>query len=740
MENQGSLGNLSISTLFQQLINTQKSGTLTISVNNERRSVGLKNGILISLYSEMEREQFEYQLLKMGLITQTEVSELIVEAREKNTTFPELVVAQGFISDEEAYRLSIQSSVRILENILNLKEGTYEFHPDITPVSGPYPLPLFIHQLTFDSAAKRKQWIKIHDLLRRFDITLRHMAAGPGNLANLTDFEQHVLVQCNQPMSIFDLCIKARTIDFDTFSAIATLINEGWINIETPNTEHYNKTMHECLWYVMILLDQKRFLTATQELDRLKKEHGDLSYTNMLTDQIKTMIHQEMNRLFRSDEVKPSLVPDMDIKQIKNHHFKPEEWFVYSRINGQITLKDLYRITGIGKEATQMAIYTLITLGAVSLRKEMESSGEFRAITNRGNVDTSTPKTGEYSVPDRYLNKKSGIDEAPAEKKTIDIKELDAIYASYLKKNHYEVLNILMSASPDEIREAYIKLVKEYHPDMYFSQLPRPVQERLGELFSLVNHAHRVLSNPVSRKRYDEQLWANQKSSSRTVRDLIPRSETPKSSPIPNPEPVIRPESGSKPAPKTKPEPPAPSTPPVKPKPTPEPSPKPKPEKTETHEKKPAPTDLEKMLKDDKGTDGPKWKQLLNEGIEHCEGERFKQAIQPLEEALKLNTREPKIYYLLSRAYLQLGGEKNIEESLNNIKRAIILDKENPLFFCQIARTYLASRLFSEAEKYAKTALAWDSDSKEAKKVLADIKEASKGGFLKGLIFGKKRK
>ena len=33
--------------------------------------------------------------------------------------------------------------------------------------------------------------------------------------------------------------------------------------------------------------------------------------------------------------------------------------------------------------------------------------------------------------------------------------------------NHYEVLGINKNASPEEIRDAYKKLVKKYHPDIY---------------------------------------------------------------------------------------------------------------------------------------------------------------------------------------------------------------------------------------------------------------------------------
>ena len=67
--------------------------------------------------------------------------------------------------------------------------------------------------------------------------------------------------------------------------------------------------------------------------------------------------------------------------------------------------------------------------------------------------------------------------------------------------NHYEVLGLKKNATQNEIREAYKKLIKKYHPDIY--QGDKTFAEKKSQS---INAAYDVLSNPESRKKYDDEI------------------------------------------------------------------------------------------------------------------------------------------------------------------------------------------------------------------------------------------
>lgn len=84
------------------------------------------------------------------------------------------------------------------------------------------------------------------------------------------------------------------------------------------------------------------------------------------------------------------------------------------------------------------------------------------------------------------------------------------------RKDYYKILGLDNNASQDDIKKAFRKLSKEYHPDRFVNETEEKRKEA-EERFKDINEANQVLSDPQKKARYDgggsfsfEDIFGNQ--------------------------------------------------------------------------------------------------------------------------------------------------------------------------------------------------------------------------------------
>jgi CheY-like chemotaxis protein/curved DNA-binding protein CbpA len=77
--------------------------------------------------------------------------------------------------------------------------------------------------------------------------------------------------------------------------------------------------------------------------------------------------------------------------------------------------------------------------------------------------------------------------------------------------NYFQILGLTDAASDGDIKAAYHKLAKDYHPDKFFGKVAGDIKAKVEEIFRKVSDAYNILSDEERRKEYVSSLGSDKK-------------------------------------------------------------------------------------------------------------------------------------------------------------------------------------------------------------------------------------
>lgn len=166
--------------------------------------------------------------------------------------------------------------------------------------------------------------------------------------------------------------------------------------------------------------------------------------------------------------------------QLESVRLSPVESYVLSRLDSPARVSEVSSLLGLSEEETRRALCALVSVGFLKRLDQPEPKSEPAPTEAEGGDenDESTDKLRE---------------------------EVSRKLHFFASADYYEILGVTRRATTGEIKNAYYRLAKKFHPDKYRQPEHAELRSKLEALFAKVTQAYETLSDGGQRAAYDDR-------------------------------------------------------------------------------------------------------------------------------------------------------------------------------------------------------------------------------------------
>ena len=253
----------------------------------------------------------------------------------------------------------------------------------------------------------------------------------------------------------------------------------------------------------------------------------------------------EAARRLQAPEVMKEVLGDLDRPLGMSSHpllgvqkltLSPIDGFLLSRIDGVMTAREIFQITPLPEEDTERSLFALLCTGTVEYvpktatwraRAAAQAAGQQAAPAPGAPapappappVAPSTPASPPPSpaAPSpasptaksdagRSLKEQVAHEEEARKNLEARRREIVEAFEGLQGRDHFELLGIERKATESEVKEAYFRLARRFHPDTPLDPALADLRPKRENVFLRLAAAYETLRNPQSRAQYERMV------------------------------------------------------------------------------------------------------------------------------------------------------------------------------------------------------------------------------------------
>lgn len=184
----------------------------------------------------------------------------------------------------------------------------------------------------------------------------------------------------------------------------------------------------------------------------------------------------------------------------------PSDGFILSRIDGTLSAREIIQMSPTPAEETEHSLFGLLCTGIIEflpLPPKPAPAPAPRRVAVRAAAETPAPPPAEPVAPPlrpEELEAQKALEERRQE-------VLEA-FEGLKTRNHFEVLEIPRASNEVQVKEAYFKLARRFHPDTHHDAHLADLHDKIEAIFIRLGEAYEVLRDRNRRASYESDLAA----------------------------------------------------------------------------------------------------------------------------------------------------------------------------------------------------------------------------------------
>ncbi len=197
----------------------------------------------------------------------------------------------------------------------------------------------------------------------------------------------------------------------------------------------------------------------------------------------------------------------------------PTDGFVLSRVDGTTSAREMMQMISLPAEEIEKSLFGLLSTGVI----------EYTSPARRGRAPAPSPAASAAPPPAPTPASPSAPPAAPApplQPATAAAlpapatsgstardgvadeqrREIQEAWEGLRTRDHFEVLGLKRNVSEAEVKDAYFRQAKRFHPDVHHGSSLTDLHDQLEAVFIRLGEAYDVLRDPRRRTEYEERL------------------------------------------------------------------------------------------------------------------------------------------------------------------------------------------------------------------------------------------